>query len=114
MRVNFLAILTLLLTPLAKSAPIEPPNLIVSNFGAFVSSNEGLSSHVAFTVVDPRPEYYLNTTCVFSATDQQATVSLGGWNDCGDSGIDELSFWLGEDLRFLSLRRPWFWEEGNS
>lgn len=113
MRANFFAPLALL-TPLVKSVPIKPPNLIVSNFGAFISSTPELKSHVAFTVVDPRPEYYLNTTCILSATGQQTSITLGGWGDCGDPGTDELSFWLGDDLRFLSLRRPWLWKDEES
>jgi hypothetical protein len=113
MRVNFFATLVLLLTPLTKPVVAEVPSLVVSNFGAFLSSRKELKSHVAFTVVDPRPEYYLNTTCILSATDQQGTVALGAWKDCGDPGTDELSFWIGDDLRYLSLRRPWEWKDEN-
>jgi hypothetical protein len=88
------------LTP--RSSPFDPPTLLVSNLGAFLSSNTYLPGHVAFTVIDPRPDYYLNTTCYASTPNPHFEDT---WQRCNDNPDDDLQFWFTED--YLALWRPW-------
>lgn len=79
------------------------PTLHVTNLNVFVSNNSVVPSHISFHVVDPRPEQYGETDCVFSTNATYKSIYLSGWWDC-DRNFD-ISFWLREDT--LSLRRPW-------
>jgi hypothetical protein len=113
MRVNIFAVISLLLSPHARASPtnFKPPNLIVSSFGAFVSSDWDLKTHVSFNVVDPRTEYYYNATCKLSATMDETRQALGRYTPCGSA--NEVFFFLARDLSQLSLKRPWVSKDGD-
>jgi hypothetical protein len=84
------------------SAETEIATLHVTNFGAFLSAEPGIPSHVSFHVSDTRADWSAEVDCVFVTNDSYPFLYVGGYWPCrGDTGI---GFWLAD--AFLRIHRP--------
>jgi len=98
----------LLLAPLSSAEiPSSPPTLTIYKFGAFVSADPFIPSHIGFSVLDPRPLHHVDADCTFSTSETYPSIYMGGWWPCTNSENHEelVEFWI--DQHFIKLRRPW-------
>jgi hypothetical protein len=87
--------------------PPSPPILTIYKFGAFVSADPFIPSHIGFSVLDSRPLYHVDADCTFLTSETYPSIFLNGWWRCTDTENHEemVEFWI--DKHFIKLRRPW-------
>ncbi|KAF2264401.1 hypothetical protein CC78DRAFT_568339 [Lojkania enalia] len=75
--------------------------LHVSQFGAFLSNDSRIPSHVSFHVVDSHPDHPGETNCVFVTQDSHSLFGSGWMISSCDPGL-EFDFYLRQDSMKLS------------
>lgn len=108
MRLTLLLLSMFFLVPFSHAdIPSSPPILTIYNFGAFVSADPFIPSHIGFRVVDRRLLYHLDAVCTFVTSETYPSIYLDRWWPCTDVENHEelIEYWI--DKHFVKLRRPW-------
>ncbi|KAF2003852.1 hypothetical protein P154DRAFT_531908 [Amniculicola lignicola CBS 123094] len=93
------------------AAPPALPTLYITDFSLYISSMNTSTSSVVLKIVDPRPDYFVNTTCTLRTNAQTPSIyKIGGWWPCEDVAAQTF-WWVEED--WVRLRRVWYDEPWN-